>query len=214
VAVEAKICGLRRPEDARLAARLGAAWLGVVLDSGPRQASLSELRAVVEAAGGVPVLGVAVHRPVDDLLALRDSTGIAGVQLHGDYADDGAARLRGAGLIVWRVARLAAPGAVNRIPALTRHADAVLVERSVTDRAGGSGAALPLEWAGEARAAITGVPMVLAGGLTPETVARVAALVRPEVVDVSSGVERAPGIKDPARVARFLEALIDINARA
>jgi len=50
--------------------------------------------------------------------------------------------------------------------------------------------------------------MVLAGGLTPETVGAAAALVRPEVVDVSSGVERLPGIKDPVRIAAFLEAAL------
>jgi phosphoribosylanthranilate isomerase len=54
--------------------------------------------------------------------------------------------------------------------------------------------------------------MVLAGGLTPETVGAAAALVRPEVVDVSSGVERLPGIKDPDKIARFLEAVFGHSA--
>ena len=57
-----------------------------------------------------------------------------------------------------------------------------------------------------------GATMVLAGGLTPETVAAAVALVRPEVVDVSSGVERLPGIKDPDKIARFLEAVFGHSA--
>ena len=74
-------------------------------------------------------------------------------------------------------------------------------------RRAAAGVALDLALAREARARLAGATMVLAGGLTPETVAAAVALVRPEVVDVSSGVERLPGIKDPDKIARFLEAV-------
>ena len=72
---------------------------------------------------------------------------------------------------------------------------------------GGAGVSLDLAVARVARARLAGTTMVLAGGLTPESVAEAVALVRPEVVDVSSGVEYLPGIKDPDKIARFLEAL-------
>jgi phosphoribosylanthranilate isomerase len=83
----------------------------------------------------------------------------------------------------------------------------VLVEPRVPHAEGGSGTPLHLSLARGARARLVG-PMVLAGGLTPATVADAIALVRPEVVDVSSGVERLPGLKDPDQIARFLEAAL------
>jgi phosphoribosylanthranilate isomerase len=83
----------------------------------------------------------------------------------------------------------------------------VLVEPRVAHLRGGAGLPLDLSVAREARARLAGHPMALAGGLTPETVAEALALVRPEIVDVSSGVERLPGIKDLDKIARFVEAV-------
>ena len=116
------------------------------------------------------------------------------------------------GLRVWRVARIAAPADLDLLAEAARDADAVLVEPQVPHAAGGTGVALDLAVAREARARLAGATMVLAGGLTPETVAEAVALVRPEVVDVSSGVERLPGIKDPDKIARFLEAVFGHSA--
>jgi phosphoribosylanthranilate isomerase len=82
----------------------------------------------------------------------------------------------------------------------------------VAHAAGGSGTPLDLALAREARARLVGATMVLAGGLTPETVGTAVTLVRPDVVDVSSGVERLPGIKDPDKIVRFLEAVVGHSA--
>jgi phosphoribosylanthranilate isomerase len=86
--------------------------------------------------------------------------------------------------------------------------DAVLVEPWVPGALGGAGVSLDLAVAREARERLGAHPMVLAGGLTPETVARALAVVRPEIVDVSSGVEREPGIKDHTKILRFVEAVV------
>jgi phosphoribosylanthranilate isomerase len=110
-------------------------------------------------------------------------------------------------LQVWRVVRIATPDGLDALAAAVPDADAVLVEPHVPQARGGAGVSLDLAVAREARARLAGTTMVLAGGLTPETVAEAAGLVRPEVVDVSSGVEYLPGIKDPDKIARFLEAL-------
>ena len=206
MAVEAKICGLTRWEDARAAAQAGAAYLGVVFAGGPRVVPPAQAARIVEAAGGVPVLGVFGTQPPDTILHMARAIGLAGAQLHGDYGADAARRLRGEGLLVWRVVRIAAPADLDLLEPASRDADAVLVEPRVAHAAGGSGISLDLAVAQEARARLCGLRMVLAGGLTPETVGRAAALVRPEVVDVSSGVESLPGIKDPERIAAFLEA--------
>lgn len=210
--VKAKICGLRRAEDADHAVAAGADFLGVVLDHGRRQASDSEIRDVVTAAAGVPVVAVVVHLPVAEVLRRRDRTGFAGVQLHGGQDDGQAAEFQREGLMVWRTARLAAESDTPDPARLVTHADAVLVEPWVADAAGGSGRRLDLARAARIRQRLQPAAMVLAGGLTAASVAAAARSVAPYAVDVSSGVERAPGVKDHLLVARFLEALRGVNS--
>jgi phosphoribosylanthranilate isomerase len=207
VAAEVKICGLTRPDDARLAAESGAAWLGVVFASGPRLVSAEQARAVVGAAGGRPVLGVFGAQPVDEILRLRDAAGLGGAQLHGSYGASEAARLRTEGLVVWRVVRLAGEADLNGVAEAAIDADAVLVEPRAPNTDGGAGIALTLPLALRARECLAGRRMVLAGGLSPETVGEAVGLVEPDVVDVSSGVEFRPGIKDPSKMHRFVEAV-------
>jgi phosphoribosylanthranilate isomerase len=206
VAAEIKICGLTRPDDARIAAASGATWLGVVFASGPRVVSAEQARAVVAAAGR-PVLGVFGAQPIDEILRLRDTAGLSGAQLHGAYDAADAARLRAEGLVVWRVVRLAGEADLDRVADAATDADAVLIEPRVPHADGGAGIALSLPLALRARKRLAGKRMVLAGGLTPETVGSAVGLVAPDVVDVSSGVEIRPGIKDPSKMHRFVEAV-------
>jgi phosphoribosylanthranilate isomerase len=207
VGVKVKICGLTRPEDAAVAAGAGAAYLGVVFAGGPRVVTPARAADIVSAGRGVPVFGVFGRQLEAEILALAARAGLTGAQLHGPHTDATAARLRAAGLQVWRVVRIASAADLERVPGHAVHADAVLVEPRVPHAEGGSGTPLDLGLAQAARARLAG-PMVLAGGLTPDTVTTARDLVRPEVVDVSSGVERLPGIKDPDQIARFLEAAL------
>ncbi|HUR93235.1 MAG TPA: phosphoribosylanthranilate isomerase [Gemmatimonadales bacterium] len=209
---QVKICGLTRAEDAATAAAAGAAYLGVVFAGGPRRVTTATAGEVRAAAEGVPVLGVYGDQSVDEILALTRAARLSGAQLHGNYRREDAARLRGEGLRVWRVVRIAAPDHLDALVDSVSDADAVLVEPLVPHARGGSGVSLDLAIAREARARLAGAAMVLAGGLRPETVAAAVGLVRPEVVDVSSGVERLPGIKDPDKIARFLEAVFGHSA--
>lgn len=207
-----KICGLTRPGDAAAAVAAGAAYLGVVFAGGPRRVTADSAAAVRAAANGVPVLGVFGGQAGDEILRLSRAVGLAGAQLHGDYPRAEAARLRAEGLLVWRVVRIATPADLDALADAARDADAVLVEPRVPHVAGGAGVALDLAVAREARSRLAGATMVLAGGLRPDTVAEAVALVRPEVVDVSSGVEHLPGIKDPEKIARFMEAVCGHSA--
>ena len=163
---------------------------------------------MVAAGAGTPVLGVFGTADVEEILRQRDDTGIRGVQLHGGPDDDVTHRLRAEGLMVWRVARLAAPSDIAALSGAAADADAVLVEPKVEGTLGGSGVPLDLALARAARAALQGRRMVLAGGLRPDTVGRAVSEVHPDVVDVSSGVERRPGEKDPELIRAFLEALV------
>jgi phosphoribosylanthranilate isomerase len=104
--------------------------------------------------------------------------------------------------------RIASPADLDRLDEATLDADTVLVEPKVPHAAGGGGVPLDLAIGVEARSRLAGMRMALAGGLTPDSVAAAVALVRPDVADVSSGVESLPGIKDHEKIARFLEAVL------
>ena len=154
------------------------------------------------------MLGVFGDQPVEAIAGLARQAGLAGAQLHGPHTADDAARLARCGLIVWRVLRIARPADLDLLGETSRHAETVLVEPRVPGAEGGAGVPLDLALALEARRRLADSRMALAGGLTPQTVGRAVVLVRPDVVDVSSGVESLPGIKDHEKIARFLEAVL------
>jgi phosphoribosylanthranilate isomerase len=166
------------------------------------------------AADGRPVLAVWGPPDLDAILRTRDATGIRGVQLHGGSDPVLATRLREEGLIVWRVLRLAGAGDLSHLDHMMEGADALLIEPRVPGAEGGAGVALDLGIAAEAMGRVRASPdaprTALAGGLRPDTVRRAIAEVRPDIVDVSSGVERSPGVKDPFLIRRFIaEAIAD-----
>lgn len=212
--VEIKICGLTRPADAAVAVAAGASYLGVVFAGGPRQVNAARALEVRSAAEGRPVIAVIGSATTAEVLRLRDQAGFSGVQLHGEHPENMAGDLRREGLLVWEVARLSGPPARDALRTVAARADAILVEPRVGTALGGTGTALALHLAAAARAALAGFPMVLAGGLTPETVASAIEAAKPEAVDVSSGVESAPGLKDAGRITRFVEAVVGHHSPA
>jgi phosphoribosylanthranilate isomerase len=208
VVARVKICGLTRAEDAEAAAVAGASYLGVVLAGGPRRVSYARAADVVAASRGVPVLGVFGNQPVEEILSVARNAQLAGAQLHGPYLREDAVRLGAAGLLVWRVVRIASPADLDQLNEAALNADTVLVEPRVRGLEGGAGVPLDLALAVQARSRLAATRMALAGGLRPETVGEVVTLVRPDIADVSSGVESQPGIKDHEKIARFLEAVL------
>ena len=196
-----------RPGDAASAAKAGAAYLGVVFAGGPRVVTPERAKAVVGAAAGVPVFGVFGEQSPAEILQIAGYAGLSGAQLHGAYTGSDAKGLRSAGLQVWRVVRIAVPSDLDLLADASAGSDAVLVEPRVGHARGGAGVPLDLAVAREARGRLAGHPMVLAGGLTAEAVRQALDLVRPDIVDVSSGIEREPGIKDTQKMARFVEAV-------
>ena len=216
--VEVKVCGLRRPADVTVAVEAGATYFGVVYAGGPRRVSDVEAREVVMAAAGRPVFAVWGPPDLSAILRTRDATGIRGVQLHGGSDATLAEALRKEGLLVWRVLRLANEAGLPHLDHMIDGADALLVEPRVPGVEGGAGVALDHTLARAARErfdaaqhATRSTRFVLAGGLRPDTVRAAIRAVRPDIVDVSSGVERAPGLKDPFLIRRFVdEALADL----
>ena len=214
MAVDVKFCGLTRAEDAREAALLGASFVGAIFAGGPRLVTPERAREIFDGAGeSIPRVGVF---GADALERARETADIARldiIQLHGDPrpADVRAMRARFVGEI-WAVARADGSILPDWAEGLFREADAVLLDARVPGKLGGTGVAL--EWgalAGSVEALRRDTPVVLAGGLTPQNVREAVRVLAPEVVDVSSGVESAPGIKDHARMRAFMEAAQEMD---
>lgn len=208
---DVKFCGLTREEDAAHAGALGAAHAGVIFAGGPRLLTPERARAVLDAAPGVRRVGVFGAADPAAVAEAAAEAGLDVVQLHAATTGAEVAAVRRAtGLEVWAVARVADGRLPECHAPLAAESDALVLDTLVPGGLGGSGVAS--DWEALARELERhGRParLVLAGGLRPETVARAIRLVAPDAVDVSSGVERAPGIKDHARMTAFAAAARD-----
>jgi len=190
-----KICGVTRTEDAEVAVAAGADAIGVnFCQNSPRFCEASAARAIVEAVGGRAVVyGLFVDESRERIRAVVKKTGVSGIQLHGDEPEDLA---RGWALPLLRAIRVGSRDDVRRALA-TASGYRILLD---SPRGGGSG--IPFE-----TALVEGVDLseaVVAGGLTPGNVSERIRLLRPWGVDVSSGVESRPGVKDHPRVREFV----------
>lgn len=208
MSAEVKFCGLTRADDAIEAARLGASYAGVVFASGPRLVTPAAASAIL---AGVPRtvrrIGVFGRSSAASIAEQATEAGLDGVQLHGDPTAADVSELRRCfDGTVWAVVRVETH-LPERFDELAASADAVVLDAMVAGRLGGSGIAF--DWSGVARELDGRRParLVVAGGLTPENVARAVSLLAPDVVDVSSGVESAPGQKDHARMRAFVGAV-------
>ena len=211
-----KFCGMTRPDDARAGAALGAAYVGVIFAGGPRKLTVPRAEEVLSAARESTdrprTVGVFGDATPEEIAATAERLRLSVVQLHADPGTHIVERLRMrfAGEI-WPVVRVDEEELPDNLGDLFAAADAVVLDAKVTGQLGGTGVTLP--WASLAarleslRAARGGAKLVLAGGLRPENVSTAISLLRPDVVDVSSGVETAPGIKDHARMRAFRDAV-------
>ena len=197
-----KICGITRPEDADLAARLGAAWVGFIF--WPRSPRFVEPETAAAILAGLPPhvggVGVFVDEPVDEVNAIADQVGLGAVQLHGRETTEACRQCRRR---VIKAVRLAGNGGGDDPDAVWSGAT-ILVDAFDPVRMGGTGQRV--DWTRAARIARRR-PLMLSGGLRPENVADAVRQVAPYGVDVSSGVESRPGVKDPARLRAFFAAL-------
>ena len=206
---EVKICGLTRSVDAEAADAAGAAYLGVVFAGGPRMKSPEDARAILSGRRARKV-GVFAEQSAADIAAIAQLVMLDVIQLHAASDPDRVAEIRAAtGLEIWAGVRTANGVLSDADEALAEEADALLVDALVPgQQIGGNGVTVPWMELGESLDAMgQAARVVLAGGLTPENVAEAIDYVAPSVVDVSSGVESAPGIKDHARIRAFVAAV-------
>lgn len=212
---EIKFCGLTRAADARLAAELGAAYVGVVFAGGPRRQDELSAAPILEAVRRTVVrVGVFGAESWSEIADCAERLGLGAVQLHADpsVADVGALRRVWPGE-VWAALRVSGSELPAHAAALFAAADAVVLDARVEGSLGGTGTALAWQALAGAVGAVRGggARLVLAGGLRPENVAEAVRALAPDVVDVSSGVESTVGIKDPIRMRAFRDAVRSVE---
>ena len=197
-----KVCGLTVPAEAEACAALGIWGVGVVLAAAsPRRVDVASAAAVLACLPGtVARVGVFVDAAPDEMAAAARVIGLTHLQIHG--GTDPARARDASGLPVIQGVRM--DGADALVRARASAADLVMLDAAVPGKDGGTGVAF--DWS-LLDGAPLGRPFALAGGLRAANVAEAVARMRPVLVDVSSGVEWAPGRKDPERVRAFVSAV-------
>jgi phosphoribosylanthranilate isomerase len=211
-----KICGVTQESDARSVALLGADAVGLnFYPPSPRYVDPATVEPILrELPPFVDTVGLFVNQPLRQVFQTLNQLGrVRTIQWYGsnrELSDTFPFQLISCFPVrdqksLYEITRyLEMCRGLNRLPA------AVLVDAAVPEKYGGTGLAVPWELLSEFR---PGVPLILAGGLTPENVAEAVRVVRPYGVDVASGVELAPGQKDPEKVRRFIDNAREAAAR-
>jgi phosphoribosylanthranilate isomerase len=203
--MKVKICGITGLEDAERAIELGAWALGFILwKPSKRHVDPAVAAGIVRAVRRkVETVGVFVNQPLDEIAGRVDVLGLTHVQLHGDEGPSFCAAVsQRTGAKVIKAARI---GHAADLRDLDRfHTDYHLLDTSKSGHYGGTGATW--DW-GLVRRRRNTTPLILSGGLTADNVADGIAAMRPHAVDVASGVEASPGVKDPAKLEAFFAAV-------
>lgn len=206
--VQVKFCGLTRAQDVDTAIKLGGDYVGVIFAGGPRNQTLREASHILRGADPSKRVGVFGAPHATELSRYVESVPLAIAQLHGDATAKSVLAARTVGVqAVWAVVPVVDGHLGVGAEELFQCADAVVLDTRGASGLGGTGRSF--DWAAVA-ATLAGfrrsAQLVLAGGLTPGNVAEAIRCLRPHVVDVSSGVESAPGVKDSILMSRFIEA--------
>ncbi|WP_354697570.1 N-(5'-phosphoribosyl)anthranilate isomerase [Paraconexibacter sp. AEG42_29] len=199
-----KICGLTSVEDATLAVQAGAWALGMVLWEPSSRACTLEAAQEIAATHrrSAEIVGVFVNATLDEVVRTVDVAQLSMVQLHGDEGPSFCTEVgRRTGVKVIKAARV---GARWDIQDMERYrVDLHLLDTRVEGKVGGTGETF--DWS-LTKERMTRIPLILSGGLDAGNVAEAIDVVRPFAVDVASGTEASPGVKDPEKITAFVEA--------
>ena len=208
-----KICGLTRPDQAQAVGKLGADAIGLMFAESKRQVDVDQGRDVAAAAGAkIEKVGVFVDADAGQIAKIIEQTGITRVQLHGSEQPD---IVEAIPVPCWKAFGVRDEGFAGEIRdwverlGTNAQLEAIMLDAYDPRAVGGTGKSF--NWDLVAKARSDGLmddlpPIILAGGLDPANVAEAIAAVRPWGVDVSSGVESSPGVKDMNKVEAFLRA--------
>lgn len=201
-----KICGITRPEDARVAAECGADAIGLVFyEASPRAVDIARARMIVDSLPPfISVVGLFVNPSPQAVKQILAEIPLAWLQFHGD---EDAAFCEQFGRPYYKAVRVRDAGTVTQAYREFPSAAGLLVDAYDPNLYGGTGQTFNWAWLPADRPR----PLMLAGGLTPENIADAVQQVRPWAVDVSGGVESAKGLKDPEKICQFIEGVRSVH---
>jgi len=204
-----KICGITTHRDLATVIDAGADAVGFVVDvpESPRNLSLGEAKALIDDTPiFIKTVAVTIPRSLDGLTKVYRRLRPDALQIHGGCLSDALIRRRLPNARFIRAVK-AKRGAVEAAVEASKIFEAVIIDSFAPDREGGTGEAHDWELSRQVRQAIYPTPLILAGGLRPETVKEAIRIVQPYAVDVSSSVELRPGIKDPKKTLDFIRSV-------
>lgn len=207
-----KICGLTRPDQATAIATMGASVLGFIcVKQSPRYLSPDTIQVIVKQLPPIDCIGVFANAPIQQIVQTVTLGHLNGVQLHGQESPDYCQQIRRAlpQVEIIKALRLRHPQDLEQLQNYTRYVDTFLLDAYHPEHLGGTGHTL--DW----KALQTfhpKKPWFLAGGLRPNNVGHALSILSPQGIDLSSGVEHAPGDKDLDKVAQLLATVKTITA--
>ena len=202
-----KICGITRPDDAQLASEYGARMIGMIFyDKSPRFISNSAAEKIVQILPEeVLPVGVFVNPEVEEISSIIDNTGIRAVQIHGKFNSDEVNNLKLPLIQAYSISDK------NDFDSIRQNgSDYFLLDNKELNRYGGTGKTFDWELI---PTDIRKDRMILAGGITAENAAEAVSKINPAFLDVSSGVETSPGIKDKMKLEQLFKAVERANDR-
>ncbi|MGB4593340.1 MAG: phosphoribosylanthranilate isomerase [Coriobacteriia bacterium] len=198
-----KICGITTPGDAAAAVAAGADCLGVLLAPSKRQISIDEAaRVLADVPPLVARVGVFVNADAAFVAEAVERIGLTAVQFHGDETPEQCAAVA---VPVIKAFRVGTDFALQTFEPFRATVASLLLDTYTPDSHGGTGRVF--DWSAQAGVIPGGASLILAGGLTPQNVAQAICALHPFAVDVSSGVESAPGVKDHTAINAFVAAV-------
>ena len=214
--VGVKICGITTPEDALAARELGADYLGMILSQGFSRSILPDEAVDIGLVVEAPLVAVLVDESVDEAARIAAVSGASVIQLHGEEDGEYVEELHRRGKwTIWKAVRVREPADVTEaVEALGTSVDGLLLDGWHPDRPGGSGVSFSWEGVRVLRDRIPDdLKVIVAGGLTPANVGEAVHALRPNVVDVASGVELQVRRKDPELIRAFIEKAREASRR-
>ena len=201
--VKVKICGLTNFEDVKMCIKLGANFIGFVFADSPRQVTKEKAKEIIDAlalpSNAVKKVGVFVNEELSIVENIANYCGLDVLQFHGDEKPDYCLHFRA--FEIFKAFRLR--GKEDLASISSYKVDAYLLDTFTPEKYGGTGKTFNWDIAVEVKK--FGRPIVLSGGLDAKNVSDAIRKVQPEIVDVSSGVEEAPGKKDAKKLREFVE---------
>ena len=205
--VRVKICGITRLEDLHAAVEAGADALGFIIDvpQSPRNLPIDEARKIMkETPIFVERIAVTVFRSIEHTLRICRELRPDAIQIHGEKLDGRWIRKLLDEIPIIRAVNVASEETLKTVSLEAKFFDAILADSHVSGKYGGTGITHDWNLSRKLRELIRPKPLILAGGLRPENVREAILSVRPFAVDVSTGVEKQPGVKDRDKIISFI----------